>query len=77
MWVVHCQVILLWLPIILKSLMPEDKLKTALNTSIKDSGLIQPLPGIEMPGKDSSYPPTKKRPREDYSFQGLFFASNY
>ena len=53
MWVVHCQVILLWLPIILKSLMPEDKLKTALNTSIKDSGLIQPLPGIEMPGKDS------------------------
>jgi hypothetical protein len=52
MWAVHFQVVVLWLPIILNSLGPEDPLEKALNISIKDSGIITPLPGIEMPGKE-------------------------
>jgi hypothetical protein len=53
MWLAHTNIVVFWLPLILISLMNrESELEQTLNTSIKDSGLIQPIPGIEMPGKD-------------------------
>ena len=55
MWFVHIQLIFGWFPIVIFSaFIQEDDLKSKLNQSIKDSKFIQPLPGIEMPGKDDS-----------------------
>lgn len=53
MWLVRLQVVVGWFPIVIYSaLTQESEVERTLNTPLKDSGLIQPLPGIEMPGKD-------------------------
>lgn len=55
MWVAHLQVIVGWLPIVAYSIFkqpsPKRDLYKALNKPISETGLIQKLPGIEMPGK--------------------------